>query len=1178
MTSPQRRPRDKGGTSLHHNAAKGFESSNSTVTRFLGGIQKGWMTGDQKPAERPPTHRPQLPKSTIPRVGFQNTRLENLPPAGSVAQSRNNQSKTLPMEKTVHMSSPDSGAPTMATHASLQISKHQMSGADTVLPSPAPSDEPRQESIHIIDLEGEVEEEQETASKQQVGRVQQTQEQHDVSNARRVADEQAQQPSDQSTTLNDRLPEPNGDIEEIRENAQRRESLPIDGRNEVSTESPSVAPSASLENRMGKRSAREQSTSNKRVQRFNTNSPSDFPAAGDPNSSANVFSFAPSEAEMRQFICRIGSRLEYVQRAQPRRGPIEDGRLLLLRDACECYDHDYLLLHQLHCMKTRDPGCVHLFSALGFGPQHLQGLNILDQLILANAKLVDDAVEWFSDFPLPNRELVERYAAYELSYGRVLRCLEKLAEFWQPLRKLCQERHYAPFVDELNAIDLRSVVLQRVISRAILRNIWLLPQDDCFYSSEKLFLINQQDVYQRDTQVATSPALAEAAKKTYNQKLIISYQRLWDQHQVHHSQFEQHYQARNERSSLNVIPQESSERGQPQQNQVRLAPNSSAGGNNINLFDQAHRPHPLNLIAQHDQQNGQFISRQTPTLPSSPAGVQMRPVSWSRSRAGQSSPPSALPPPGLILQSNLESPETRQGPAGQTILASTTFNGHPQDPYPQGNASRSRIPGASSPEQISESPTTSTQPGTGLDSIFARAVGRPVLASRGSVAGAPSSPQVSRVGDTHQQHLGTQQQSHLHSQGRSRRLSVNMVNGQLDSQGETQRLQGQLQYTLPPQLLPPPGYVQETIAHPNPLDSALHQAHVRSPIFKAVDLDGVPDETTKYYRFMWGLAVMPNRLHTQKRNVRWTFTVSKESVQLLAKSIGELDGSPPTTTVSIGSRLCRIRCIQVSDASLDVSEDDWAVAENAWPRNVAIILNGTALEIRRKHHHGKDLPIDVSHYIQEGQNTLSIATLWLPQDIKAVYAVGLETLQVTTDKKIKEDIATLGHSEAQKRIIERASNLDPEVQVIDPSIVLDLTDPYTSSIFEVPVRGKNCRHNQCFDLDVFLQTRMSKSSNQPCEPDQFKCPICGGDARPQSLVIDQFFMDVRQDLSRTARLDAREIVLHEDGDWQIKEVEDTGEPGDGSGRRHSPGEDVLAARTGKVPIGRESEVIEIDDD
>ena len=1140
------------------------------------------MTGDPKSAERPPTHRSQLSNSITPSVGLPNMRVENLSRAGLAAPSRSNPSDLL-MGNTVPERPPDLGAPTAQTQSDLQAPKRHMSQADTVLPSPAPSDEPRQEGIHIIDLERE--EEQGLVGEQQDGTVQPTQLQHHVAYARHAVGEQANQLDNQSTTHNQRLTETRGEIEATRENSQPNEISPPNQQSAVTVELPSGSPLASSGNTR-KRTVREQLTPNKRVQSFDINSSAEpipsrpeFQVAREPDLMANAPTFSPTEAEMRQFIGRISSRLEYVQLAQPRRGPIEDGRLLLLRDACECSDHDYLLLHQLHCMKTRDPGSVHLFSALGFGEQHLQGLNILDQLIRANAELVDDAVEWFSNFPLPNRELVERYAAYELSYGRVLRCLEKLAEFWQQLRKLCQDRHYAPLVDELNAIDLRSVVLQRVISRAILRNIWLLPQDECFYSSERLFLINQQDVYQRDAQVTASPALTEAAKTNYNQKLIISYQRLFDQHQQHHSQFEQHYHARNGSNMSNVTPQGNYQRGPPQQNQNRTVPNRSASGNSVSLFDQAHRPHSLNLTARPDRHNGQAVPQQTPMLPSSPTGVQTRTVSWSHPLAGQSPPSCALPAPGGILQSNVESPERSQGPARQSMAASTstTSNGRPHDQYPQRNPPRSSVPGASSPERSSESPTNSTQPGMGLDSIFARAVGRPVLSPHVSPAGAPPQPQVSQVIDVRRQRPGPRRQSRVSNHLPSHRPNFNTVNAQLASPGATQRLRGQSQYTLPPQILPPPGYVQETTAHPNPVETALHQAHVRSPILKAVNLEGVADKAAKYYRFMWGLAVMPNRLHTQKRHVRWTFTVNKESVQLLAKSVGESYGSPSTTVVHIGSRLCRIRCIQVSGTGEDLSEEYWAVAENAWPRNVAIILNGTALEIRRKHHHGRDLPVDVSHYIQEGQNTLSIATLWLPQDNKAVYAVGLETLQVTTDKQIKEEIATLGRSDAQKRILERASNLDPEVQIIDPSIILDITDPYTSNIFEIPTRGKNCRHNQCFDLDVFLQTRASKVPSQPCEPDQFKCPICGGDARPQSLIIDQFFVDVREELSRTARLDARAIVLQESGDWQIQEVEETGEPGDGSGTRRSRSDDAPTECTAKSLIRRKSEVIEIDD-
>ena len=1171
MPSPPKRLRDKGGTSLLHVVDKVPESSNSTAIMFVGGIKKGWMTGDSMSIDRSSMHRRQNSNSIIPILGSADARPGNLSPMGSTAESCQDTRSTLPTATHISESSSDILPPSMALTADPQTSRFQTAQDNTVLPSPPPSDEHRQESIHIIDLEEE--EEQEIDSETQLSVARQTKEQHSVPNARPLVTEQANQ-LDANIMRTKISADGFNEIEDSGKNSQTKETLP--SKKPLSGVGPAYKGDTTR-----KRTPGDDLHPNKRLQKLAITSPtnpvlsvSQSSTTGVSDLTSNAIPFSPSEADMRQSIGRIISRLEFVQQARAQRGPIEDGRLLLLRDACECFDHDYLLLHQLHCMKTRDPGFVQYFSTLGFGTQHLQGLSILDQLIRANAELVGDAVEWFTNFPLPNRVLLERYTAYQLSYGRVLKCLEKLAEFWPILRALSLERHYIPLVDELNALDLRSVVLQRVISRAILRNIWLLPQDNCFHSSEKLFLINQQDVYQKYTSTATPTSVTEASKRAYNQNLIISYLRHWDQHQLHHSQYEKDCQARNERRFVGVMPEKNPQRGQPH-------PARSASDIDAQFFDQAHRPHTLDVSMQVGRGNSKSVSGHTPMLPTkSTAGGQTIPVNRSHWVLGQRSVSSALPPPESVLPSNAGFPETDHSSAvtGYYNGASGSAIYHDRPQVPRRTPLSSSVPEVSPSNRLSESAMVLTQPGTSPNSLLARASGWVGQSPRGSPAAVPSSPLGLPATDVHQQHAGSQQQSRILGHSHSYHQGVGMTHGQIDSQDGAQRLSVQPQRPLPPpQFFPLPGYIQEPNVLPNPVESALHQVHVRSPIFKAIDFEQ-HDKTVKYFRFVWGFAVMPNRLYVHKRHVRWAFTVSKESVQLLAKSVEELNGSLPARTVNTDSRLCRIRCIQVSDPNKDISEDDWTLAENAWPKTVAMLLNDTALEIRRKLHHSKDLPIDVSQYIQEGQNTLSIATMWLPPEDKAVYAVGLETLQITTDKKIKENVMTLERSEAQRRIMERVSNLDPEVQIIDPSIILNITDPYTSSIFKTPVRGKSCRHYQCFDLDIFLQTRGSKTPGQPCEPDQFKCPICGGDARPQSLLIDGFFVEVREELSKTNRLDARAIVLHETGDWQIKEVEETGESEDGSSRHPSRAEEALATGIRKSLIRRESEVIEIDDD
>ena len=1153
---------------------------------FLGGKKKGWMTGQLLPTDRQLIQSTPKFDPTVPSLGSEGTSSCNLPLVNSTIQSCLRPKNTPAIVALSLKHSPSKTSPSLVTVGDFQRSKPQNPSADAVLPSPAPSDEPQQTNIHIIDLEQE--EEHVIIGEGQPLKAQLIQEQRNVTRETCTADGQAKRLDNITATGTNESDGRSNEIGDVRRQSLSREVSSPSGQGALTRDRSPGTPGIASANTINKRMMENEDTSNKRLQKMPGTSSVDsvqpsphISNAIETNPVANADNFSPSETDMQQLKRRIASRLQFVRSAHASRGSVEDGRLLLLRDACECADHDYLLLHQLHCMRSRDSGSIRSFSARGFGEQHIQGLHMLDQLIRTNTELVYDAVEWFSNFPLPNRELLERYRAYQLSYGRVLKCLENLAEFWPRLRALCQERHYAPLVDELNALDLRSVVLQRVISRAILRNIWLLPQDQCFHSSEQLFLINQQDVYQRDTQAATSPACTEANKKAYNQNLIISYLRLWGQHQAHHNQYQQNCQASDGRSFQHTMPPEASQRRLSQQDQTRTVPTRSAKSNHLRLIDQPRRPYGLQENGDADRRSTQNTSSSTPALPSSAfPGLQMSPISWSRSSAERRSSSSSFPPPGVIVPSNREPTGTVPGPVGHPSYASipTAINGRLPNQHLRTNLSTSSVPAASSPTQSSEGRMKSTLPEPDLDSYPARTVAWTERPPRRSLAALPSSPQEFQVSDTHSQQTGTWQQFAIHDQIHSRHPSLNQASGPLDLHAQTQRLQRQSPYIMAPQFLPPPGYIQETSTHANPVESALHQSHVRSPFLKAASAGGELHSNIKYFQYMWGLAVMPNRLHVQKRHVRWTFTVSKESVQLLARTSKESDGSLPIRNITVGSRLCRIRCIQVSDIRKDISENDWAVAENAWPRNVAIIMNGTALEIRRKRHHGKDLPIDVTQYIQEGQNTLSIATMWLPQDNNAFYTIGLETLQVTTDRKVKEDIATIEGSEAQRRIIERANKLDPDVQVMDPSITLDVTDPYTSSIFEIPVRGKSCRHNQCFDLDVFLQTRASKTPSEPCGPDQFRCPLCGGDARPENLVIDGFFREVREELSRINRLDARAIVLQEGGDWQIKEVEETGESGYGTGRRLSRAEELLAGRARNGSIHMEHEVIEIDDE
>ena len=356
-------------------------------------------------------------------------------------------------------------------------------------------------------------------------------------------------------------------------------------------------------------------------------------------------------------------------------------------------------------------------------------------------------------------------------------------------------------------------------------------------------------------------------------------------------------------------------------------------------------------------------------------------------------------------------------------------------------------------------------------------------------------------------------------------------------------------------------------SQPNPALMALHQAHLRSPILQSSTLHGF--ERPVLLRYIERVLLPPGELSSFKRHLSWDFHIDKETADKLVKDTPGSHG-PPTRTLLPGSRLCRIRCIKIN-AGLP-SQNEWVAAENVWPGSTAVILNDEALQMRKKSHHGKDLPIDATSFIKEGKNNISTAIIGLPENCTSRYAIGIEIIEVIEERAIKDQIRIIPYAEARQRIISQIRNIDPEVQVVDSRIILDLTDPFMARIFDVPLRGTSCRHNQCFDRDIFLQTRNSKNPKEPCPPDEFRCPICGLDARPQSLVIDGFFMSIREELHRKGRLDVKAVILHPSGEWEIKEEEEaTGEQGDGSG---------VKGGQARRSVGRQStprDVIQLDD-
>jgi hypothetical protein len=265
----------------------------------------------------------------------------------------------------------------------------------------------------------------------------------------------------------------------------------------------------------------------------------------------------------------------------------------------------------------------------------------------------------------------------------------------------------------------------------------------------------------------------------------------------------------------------------------------------------------------------------------------------------------------------------------------------------------------------------------------------------------------------------------------------------------------------------------------------------------------------------------------------------------------------PVRQVISGSLLYRLKCVEVPTSTISTSmpEDVWVTLETIWPNGVFLAINDNQLEVRRRLHHGKDLTIDLTKYVKEGLNILTCSLLRTMEEMKLSknFAVAVEVVEIISDDHIKDLPSFLKEPEARDTIIKSLNSglhvtsdgpdadedkdEDEEIQVVDAHISIDITDPYTARVFELPVRGKTCLHRECFDLQTFLDTRKARTSEKdretaPTSPDEWKCPICKKDARPQKLVVDGFLQQVRKELAERDQLDVKAIRVQADGTWE----------------------------------------------
>ena len=369
-------------------------------------------------------------------------------------------------------------------------------------------------------------------------------------------------------------------------------------------------------------------------------------------------------------------------------------------------------------------------------------------------------------------------------------------------------------------------------------------------------------------------------------------------------------------------------------------------------------------------------------------------------------------------------------------------------------------------------------------------------------------------------------------------------------------------------LLPPAGYRLPLTAQPNPMRLGLHQADLRDPMKKLMrrGANGQMIDI-ELFQYLSGFVLSPTFIDPNTMMYHWNFSLSADDCLRCPRMITSGQGQRPIRTYQAGCRTFRLRSIAVSNSEQKSATDLWPTAHTVWPSVFYIHVNGHEMQVRRKAHNGKDLSLDITDNLHEGDNKISIHLLLEPNECKDFsYVFGIESMEIGTFQHLRNRCGTISAADVREKIQKRlnpSSSDNDDLTVVTDSLTVSLTDPFTAQVFRTPARSIHCGHLECFDLDTFISTRKSVSGPSPMN-DNWRCPICNGDARPQCLIVDQFLEEVRAELIRQNQLEgAQAIEIKADGHWTLKAVVDDVCPSPNTGKRKAPDApnlDVMSSR------------------
>uniref|UniRef100_A0A8C2GL52 Zinc finger, MIZ-type containing 1b n=1 Tax=Cyprinus carpio TaxID=7962 RepID=A0A8C2GL52_CYPCA len=198
-----------------------------------------------------------------------------------------------------------------------------------------------------------------------------------------------------------------------------------------------------------------------------------------------------------------------------------------------------------------------------------------------------------------------------------------------------------------------------------------------------------------------------------------------------------------------------------------------------------------------------------------------------------------------------------------------------------------------------------------------------------------------------------------------------------------------------------------------------------------------------------------------------------------------------------------------------------------WPASVQVSVNATPLTIERGDNTTSHKPLHLKHVCQPGRNTIQITvTACCCSHLFVLQLVHRPSVRSVLQGLLRKRLLTAEHCIAKvKRSFSSMAVSVGDDGVEQTAIRISLKCPITFRRIQLPARGHDCKHVQCFDLESYLELN--------CERGTWRCPVCNKAALLEGLEVDQYMWGVLNALQNS---EFEEVTIDPSCSWRPVQI------------------------------------------